>query len=125
MEMGVVYEEMFGMSGHLRPPFGAKEGGVMANAETLEQEQGAAGHGHGKKFEIIVNGRPKTVEDHRVSFEQVVRLAFDPVPAGPNVVITVSYRHADQRPEQGTLIAGQSVKVKDGTVFNVSATDKS
>lgn len=75
-----------------------------------------------KKHEVIVNGRPKKVEQDELSYDQVVALAFDPVPSGPNVVITVSWRHGN---DGGTLVEGQSVPVQDGMKFDVTATDKS
>ncbi len=80
---------------------------------------------------IIVNGRERTVTsselspDGELSFETVVRLAFDPPPSGPDIVFTMSYRNGAGRPPDGRLVAGQSVKVQDGTVFNVSFTDRS
>ena len=80
---------------------------------------------------IIVNGREKVVSsselspDGELSFDQVVRLAFDPPPSGPGIVFTVSYRNGAGRPPDGRLVAGKSVKIQDGTVFNVSFTDKS
>lgn len=78
-----------------------------------------------RSYEIVVDGTQKTVQGEEVSFSQVIALAFDPVPSGPNVVITVSYRNANQHPAAGTLYRGQSVKVKNRTVFNATATDKS
>lgn len=78
-----------------------------------------------REYEIIVNGRKRTVATEVVTFEQAVSLAFDQVPSGPNVLITVSYRHAHQKPAEGTLAAGAGVHVKNGTVFSVTATDKS
>lgn len=82
------------------------------------------GH-HGKQTKIIVNGREKTVEGDEISFEQVVPLGLDPVPSGPNVVITVTYSDAKGPQQSGTLTAGHSVEIKNGTRFNVKATDKS
>src|SRR4051812_17751284 len=40
-----------------------------------------SGEPHHGEFTIIVNGQRKTVKTRRVSFEQAVKLAFDPVPA--------------------------------------------
>jgi hypothetical protein len=40
------------------------------------------------------------------------------------VSFTVSYRDAADG-KNGTLTKGQSVKIKDGTIFNVTHTDKS
>jgi Multiubiquitin len=77
------------------------------------------------EWTVIVNGRPKVVHHDELGFEQVVHLAFEHPPTGPNVVITVTYaRAAGPRPD-GTLTKGQRVKIKDGTVLNVRATDKS
>ncbi len=77
------------------------------------------------RIKIIVNGREKVVTSEELSYDEVVRLAFDPPPFGPDIMITVTYRNGAGRPPEGTLIAGQSVKIQDGTVFNVTATDKS
>lgn len=74
---------------------------------------------------IFVNGQEKTVNEKSISFEEVVSLAFDPVPTGPNVLITVSYRRGPGEKPQGTLTKGQSVNVKHHMRFDVTATDKS
>lgn len=76
-------------------------------------------------FEIVVNARPHVVNDKHVSFEQVVQLAF-PGTHGPNIVFSVTYRHAASKPHAGELAAGGAVDVKrKGTIFNVTKTDKS
>jgi Multiubiquitin len=78
-----------------------------------------------KQFTIVVNGQEKVVSEHELSFDEVVSLAYDGnPPTGPNWEFTVSYRKAHGN-KQGSLVEGQTVKVKDGTVFNVSGTDKS
>ena len=80
---------------------------------------------------IVVNGREKIIPsdelspDGELNFEQVVNLAFDPLPTGPDIVFTVSFRNGGGRPPDGRLVPGRSAKVQDGTVFNVSFTDKS
>jgi hypothetical protein len=73
---------------------------------------------------IVVNGQKKNVRQDELSFSDVVALAFNPVPSGPNVMITVTYRDA-LGDKKGSLTDGQSVKIQNGTVFNVTATDKS
>ena len=76
---------------------------------------------------IIVNGREKPVEKNaELTVAQVIALAFDNPPTGPNVQFTITYRKGgnEHRPE-GTLSGNDTVKVKEGTVFNVTATDKS
>ncbi len=81
---------------------------------------------HNKEYEIIVNGRQRQVTVRELSFAEVLALAFDPVPEGPNWVFTVTYRHGHGEKPEGSMTAGGApVKVKDGMVFNVTATDKS
>lgn len=78
-----------------------------------------------KDFNIIVNGRPKVVSQRELTFTEVVSLAFGNTPAGPNVVFTVTYRRGEGNKPEGTMVEGESVKIKEGMVFNVTATDKS
>lgn len=81
--------------------------------------------GHARGYTVIVNGRPKKIHQSKVTFMQVVALAFDPVPSGPNWVFTITYRNGPRINPEGTLVEGQSVRIKNGMVFNVTATDKS
>lgn len=76
-------------------------------------------------FEIIVNSRRRTVDEKQVAFEQVVQLAF-PGEHAPNVVFSMTYRHAASKPHAGELGRGGIVEVKQtGTVFNVTRTVQS
>jgi hypothetical protein len=74
---------------------------------------------------IIVNGRKKVVAAKELSFDAVVELAFDPVPTGPNIMFTITYRHGPRANPEGSLTDGTRVKIKDGMIFNVTPTDKS
>jgi hypothetical protein len=78
-----------------------------------------------KGYKIIVNGRTREVTERQVSFSEIVKLAYDKPPEGENIVFTVSYRKGPRKNSEGTLGEGQSVKVKNGMIFNVTATDKS
>jgi hypothetical protein len=84
-----------------------------------------AQHGHRHEYKIVVNARERTVDHDELSFDEIVGLAFDPVPTGPNVVFSIGFRHAAQHPSAGTVPVGGTVTIKNGTVFNVTATDKS
>lgn len=79
---------------------------------------------HDKSVTIIVNGRKKEVKAKELSYEEIVKLAFDNPPSGPNVVITVAYSKGEHG-AHGTLLPGQKVRIKDGMVFDVTPTDKS
>ena len=80
--------------------------------------------GKAHEINIVVNARSKKVDKSELTYNEVVALAFDPVPTGDNIVITVAYRNAEGH-TQGTLVQGQTVEVRNGTVFDVTATDKS
>ncbi len=81
-------------------------------------------HGHEKEFTIYVNGTPEIWNSKTISFEEVVKLAFETPPYGVNTEYQVVYSEA-QGHKEGTLAEGQSIKIKEGTEFDVSATDKS
>ena len=74
---------------------------------------------------ITVNARQKTVAEKKLSFMEVVALAFNPVPTGDNWVFTVTYYNGPKKNSEGSMVKGDKVKIKKGMVFNVTATDKS
>ena len=75
---------------------------------------------------IIVNGREHTLpKKEELTFEEVVALAFPNDPGGQFIVFTVTYRRGHGNKPEGMLSPGESVKVKDGMIFNVTRTDKS
>lgn len=85
------------------------------NEQTIET------HDHAKTHDIVVNGRPRTFRGQKISYDEIVRLAF---PEGIfDVLYTVSY--ANPRGRDGTLAPGQDVSVKDGMSFNVGKTNRS
>ena len=79
----------------------------------------------GKSFDIIVNGTSYPVPNDEVSFDQVVDLAYPDGGRGPLIKYTVDFYNGAGRPPEGKLIENQEAKVKDGTVFNVTRTDRS
>ena len=93
------------------------------NDEYKNQE--GEGRMNEKDFTIIVNAQPKVVQGKELTFRQIVSLAFDQPPSGENVVFTVTYRRGRGEKPEGSLLEGDSVKIKEGMIFNVTATDKS
>jgi len=82
--------------------------------------------GHAAKVtDIVVNGQKKEFAEKEISYREVVELAFENPWGNPNVIYTVTYTRGHDDKPQGTLVDGQSVKVKKGMVFNVTRTDKS
>lgn len=71
-------------------------------------------------FNIIVNGRPKKALGPSIYFNEVVALAFNPVP--PNAFFTVTWSHGNQA---GSLTPGNSVQLQNGMKFDVTETGQS
>ena len=85
-----------------------------------------SGHaGQGQHFNIIVNGREKIVTQHELSYIDVVRLAFENPTINENIIYTVTYKRGHDHKSEGTMVDGDTVKVKPGMIFNVTRTDKS
>ena len=74
---------------------------------------------------IIVNGRKREVSTRTLSFDQIVALAFSPVPVGLTVLFTITYRRGPLENPEGTLTEGASVKVRKGMIFDVTETNRS
>jgi hypothetical protein len=77
------------------------------------------------KFHIVVNLERKEVDKRVLTFREVVTIAFANPDFGPNVVWTVTFKKAVAPTHEGTLIEGGKVEIKNGTIFNVSKTNKS
>ena len=78
-----------------------------------------------KDFDIIINGTHHPVPNDEVSFDQVVDIAYPQGGRGRLITYTVNYFNGGGRPPEGKLTEGQNAKVKNGTVFNVTRTDRS
>ncbi|MEQ9145541.1 MAG: multiubiquitin domain-containing protein [Parvibaculaceae bacterium] len=81
--------------------------------------------GRDKAITIIVNGREKTVTERELTTDDLVKLAFEDPPTGEFICFTITYRRGQGNKPEGTLEEGETVKVKKGMIFNVTATDKS
>jgi hypothetical protein len=79
---------------------------------------------HEKVVSIIVNARAKEWDKKEISYKEVIELAFGEYVENENIEYTVAYSRA-HGDKNGTLTKGESVKVKEGMVFNVNKTDKS
>ena len=78
-----------------------------------------------KSITITVNGRRRSVQTEEVTFEGLIDLAFDDPQRGPQIIFTITFRKAAGRFEEGELLEGEKLKVRDGTVVNVTRTDQS
>jgi multiubiquitin len=90
------------------------------------QESATAQQGQTKEVTIIVNGRQKVVEKTALSFNEIVLLAYPNAQLeNPDFEYKVTYTKGHSENQEGTLVKGKSVKVKEGMIFNVSETNKS
>lgn len=79
-----------------------------------------------KDYTIIVNTREKTVSKKELTFAEIIALAYDTPPAGANVLFTVTYRRGQGSKPDGTMVeTDPALRIHEGMIFNVSATDKS
>lgn len=78
-----------------------------------------------QEITIVVSGTEHTIQKGDVSFEEVVELAYENPPYGKNTLFSVTFRRGTGNKPEGTLAPGESVKAKDGMIFDVTATDKS
>jgi len=89
----------------------------------MSNEHSEEAPGHNKSYSIIVNGRPREVTNRELTYLQVVQLAFPGEQPSEGVIYTVTY--SNPHGNDGSLVEGESVKIKDGIIFNVDRTDKS
>lgn len=79
--------------------------------------------GQNKTYKIIVNGRPREISQRKLTYLEVVQLAYPGEVPTDQIVFTVTY--SNPRGRDGSMVDGDEVKVKDGMIFNVRKTDKS
>jgi hypothetical protein len=75
-----------------------------------------------KLFKIHVNGTEKTVDHEVLTFAEVVELAFPS--HDPLTIFSVTFSHA-REPNEGELLEGGSVTIKNNTEFDVDDTGRS
>lgn len=78
-----------------------------------------------KEIAIVVNGTPHKWAKEKISFKEVIVLAFGQYIDKPTMVYTVAYEDGPKQNPEGSMFAGQEVFVKHKMIFNASATDKS
>lgn len=78
-----------------------------------------------KKINIYVNGEEKEVNKEKISYEEVIILAFGSYDSSEGVTYTVTYYKGQSHHPNGVLVEGQSVMVKKGMRINVTKTNRS
>ena len=94
-------------------------------------DHGDHGHGddghseHSHAITIIVEGTPHQWSKKRISYDEVVTLEVPDYAQHPEITYSVKYKYGHGDRPEGTLSKGESVRVKDRMVFNVSETGQS
>jgi len=79
-----------------------------------------------KMVTIYLNGRAKSLpKNHEITFSEAIQLAYDTPPSGDGVQFTVQFTRGNSDRPTGTLLEGQSVKIKEGMEFDVTSTNRS
>lgn len=74
---------------------------------------------------IIVNGEPKKWGKKKISFKEVIILAFGSYDENPNIAYTVAYEDGPKENPEGSMTKETEVFVKIKMIFHATATDKS
>jgi hypothetical protein len=74
---------------------------------------------------IFVNTRATPWTKRKISFEELVKIAYPTPPPGRQIVYTVTFFDGPPRRPEGSLSADESVRVREGMAFSVKFTDKS
>jgi hypothetical protein len=96
----------------------------MDKKENIDHGQGDSDKKR-KDFVIIVNGRERKADCKKLTFDDVVTLAFGEVSSNPNICYTVTYKRGPGQNPEGSMVEGDIVVINKGMIFNVTKTDKS
>lgn len=99
------------------------DGSVHLRREGVERIR--SGDPEDRAVDVILNGEKVTVQKGRLSFAELTKLAFPGLFGRDQVCFTVSFSRGPKRRREGVLLEGGKIRVVEGMVFNVSATDKS
>jgi hypothetical protein len=83
------------------------------------------GQGPDRTVTIYVNTDPHQVEQGKLTFQQIVQLAFPNEAGKPDILFKVSYRLGRGHSELKTLAEGGDVQAQEGMIFNVSYENRS
>ena len=86
--------------------------------------QGGGG-GRGHAVTIIVEGTAHEWTKKEITYDEVVTLEVPDYAQHPEITYSVTYKKGHGNKPESDLAKGESVKVKDGMIFNVSETGQS
>lgn len=90
----------------------------------VEQFYSKIPEGH-HKYRIIVNGREKQWPEKTISYDQIVKLAFENYVESSDVIYTVDYTDGPHQNPSGSMVRGDIRFVTNNMIFNVTPTNRS
>ena len=78
-----------------------------------------------RQYVIFINGKRKTSAMSRLTFVELIALAFENPPSGDGVQFTVQFTRGPEGHASGTLLEGLSVDLKNEMEFDVTPTNRS
>lgn len=78
-----------------------------------------------KEVNIIVNGTNKVWYEKRISYREVIVLAFGAFVENDSMCYTVNYKRGVHQKPEGSMSDGDFVNINPNMIFNVTRTDKS
>jgi len=103
---------------------GGNQGGGNPGQGGGNPGQGGGG-GSDHTVTIIVEGTAHEWTKKEITYDEVVTLEVPDYVQHPEITYSVTYKKAQGNKPEGDLAKGESVKVKDGMIFNVSETGQS
>lgn len=98
---------------------------IHDNEEPVHLHGGEHFYSEQTQFCIVVNLTEVTLSGDHLSYEEIVKLAFN-VALDPNTSIySVIFENGGGRRPEGSLTAGHQLHIQDGTVISVTPTNKS
>lgn len=78
-----------------------------------------------KEIKIMVNGIVKEWDRRKITFKDVIDLAYGEYIDLPTMVYTVAYEDGPRPNPEGSMLKGDSVFIKNKMIFHATQTDKS
>lgn len=78
-----------------------------------------------KQVTIWVAGEPRDWDKKKITFKEVIVLAYGEYIDRPTMIYTVAFEDGPKQNPEGSMVKGQAVFVKDKMIFHATATDKS
>jgi hypothetical protein len=78
-----------------------------------------------KTITLIISGVSKVWDKKKISFKEVITLAYGHHDESPTMVYTVAYEDGPKQNREGSMIKGSEVYTKDKMIFHATATNQS